>query len=149
MKNIELNIGLSSKTLGTINPIEVLNALTGAGFTLLAYRVVPSACADGGEDCLAVQATAPREWEAQLDALAVRYGQDCIAVTLFAGPAPYKSFVAKYWKTSVPVPSEMPEATRNYITWLEECLIPDLEESGREATADDFRTCIEMIRAAC
>lgn len=102
MKNIELNFGLSSKTHGTINPIEVLNALTGAGFTLLAYRVVPSTCEDGGEDCLAVRAGAPADWQTQLDTLAVRWGQDCIAVALFAGPAPYNAFAAEYWKAPVP-----------------------------------------------
>ena len=34
----------------------------------------------------------------------------------------------------------------NHIEYLTEILIPDLRASGSEATADDFQTCIDMIR---
>ena len=34
----------------------------------------------------------------------------------------------------------------NHIEYLTETLIPDLRASGMEATADDFQTCVDMIR---
>jgi hypothetical protein len=34
----------------------------------------------------------------------------------------------------------------DYINWLETTLIPDLKDSGNDATAEDFETCIEWLR---
>lgn len=34
----------------------------------------------------------------------------------------------------------------DFLLYLEETLIPDLRESGHDATADDFERCVEMIR---
>ena len=44
----------------------------------------------------------------------------------------------------VPPPTELdlPE----FIGYLEELLIPDLEDSGRDGTAEDFRTCVAYLR---
>lgn len=36
--------------------------------------------------------------------------------------------------------------TVEYIDWLETTLIPDLKESGRDATAEDFEKCIEFMK---
>lgn len=33
----------------------------------------------------------------------------------------------------------------NFIEYLQETLIPDLRESGKDATADDFETCIKFM----
>jgi len=104
MKKIEINIGLSSKPLGELNPIKIVNALTGRGFHVLAYRVAPSSSEDGPELCLAcrvaVRDTCP--WDnviRDLNKLAVDYGQACIAFTGFAGPDSYETFDPKYWIT--------------------------------------------------
>lgn len=44
-------------------------------------------------------------------------------------------------------PEHMEDEDRDaYVAWLEETLIPDLRESGYEATADDFDKCIRLIR---
>lgn len=37
------------------------------------------------------------------------------------------------------------EEVTSYIAWLNETLIQDLRESGRDATADDFEKCIAII----
>jgi hypothetical protein len=42
-----------------------------------------------------------------------------------------------------------PKLTREdkrFLAYLEGRLIPDLKESGREFTAEDFETCIEIIQ---
>lgn len=96
---IELNIGLHSKKLGNQNPIEMINALTGRGFEIVAYRVAQAICDDGQEPCLAVRGYAPDDWQAQVYSLAEKYGQDCIAVSLFVGPSTYSSFDASRWIT--------------------------------------------------
>jgi hypothetical protein len=104
MKRIELNIGLHSKTHGILNPIAILNALTGRGFVIIHYRVAQSTCEDGQEPCLAVRVGWPNTRPldnviVELNRLAIDYGQDCIALTGFAGPAPYESFDPQYWIT--------------------------------------------------
>lgn len=35
--------------------------------------------------------------------------------------------------------------TRSFCSYLRETLIPDLRESGSEATADDFETCLSIM----
>lgn len=147
---LELNIGLSSKTLGIINPVQVLNALTGAGFALVAYRVVPSDCTDGAEDCLAVIAEAPADALKQLAALSERYGQECIAFAGFAGPDPYPAFDRTFWKEPVEIEREASKPRLEafqFIGWLESTLIPDLRADGFEGTPADFETLIEHYRA--
>jgi hypothetical protein len=99
MKIIELNIGLSTPQGGQINFIEILNALTGRGFVLIAYRVQTSICKDGEEKCLAVKCEAPQDWQSQLASLSDKLGQDCIAVVGFIGHAPYDTFCADLWKS--------------------------------------------------
>jgi hypothetical protein len=37
------------------------------------------------------------------------------------------------------------EEIDNQVTFLKETLIPDLRDSGSDATADDFDTCVSMI----
>lgn len=37
------------------------------------------------------------------------------------------------------------EEMNKFVSYLKGALIPDLEESGMEATAEDFETCCEMI----
>lgn len=34
---------------------------------------------------------------------------------------------------------------RNFVEWLKETLIPDLEEGGMPETAKDFERCIQII----
>ena len=162
---IQLNIGLSSKTLGTLNPIVILNALTGAGFIRTTHRIAPSSCEDGAEDVLAWQGHAPAYWERELTALAKRHGQDCIAyrVEAFSGPSPYDEFDASLWKSPVteagPSDCQAMQArhaakagetvngwTReSFRRFLTETLIPDLLESGSEATAQDFETALAFM----
>lgn len=146
---LELNIGLESKTLGTLNPCQVLDALTGAGFALITYRIIPSDCKDGAEDCLAVIAEAPADALSQLDALAKRYGQECIAFAGFAGPLPYDAFDKECWKEPVPIAREAVKPNLKafqFIGWLESTLIPDLRADGFEGTPDDFETLIGYYR---
>lgn len=102
MKLIELNIGLSSKTLGNINPNEVLNSLTGRGFIIHKYRIQESQCRDGVEKCLAVKCETKEDWQVQLRVLSDRYGQDCIAVVGFIGHSPYDAFCPSLWVEPVP-----------------------------------------------
>jgi hypothetical protein len=40
----------------------------------------------------------------------------------------------------------MKKTVEEFITYLENTLIPDLYESGRDATAEDFETCIKHMR---
>ena len=97
MKIIELNIGLTSKTLGKLNPNEVLNALTGRGFTILRYRLAESISQDGPEKCLAVKCEVPSDWQSELSDLADHFGQNCIAIVGFIGHAPYDTFIPSRW----------------------------------------------------
>lgn len=99
MKLIELNIGLASKTLGTLNPNEVLNALTERGFILIKYRLVDSVSRDGKETCLAVKCECPADWQTQLASLSDKLGQDCISLCGFIGHSPYDAFCAELWKS--------------------------------------------------
>lgn len=100
MKIIELNIGLTSKALGQLNYIEVLNALTGRGFECIKYRLVESVSQDGPETCLAYKGKAPADWQDQLASLSDNYGQDCIAIAGFIGQSPYDAFCADLWVSS-------------------------------------------------
>lgn len=97
MKLIELNIGLSSKALGQLNYIEVINSLTGRGFELINYRVVESVSKDGPEKCLAWKGKPPIDWQNQLASLSDKYGQDCIGIAGFIGHDPYDTFCADLW----------------------------------------------------
>lgn len=167
MKIIELNIGLHSKTHGKQNPVEILNALTGRGFVLIKYRVAQSTSEDGEEPCLAVKAQAPSDWQDQIAKLAHKLGQDCIAVCGFIGHNPYDAFVPEYWITPE-TPEEGDKDTdaynlanlarlareaedvdewkrESFVEYLRETLIPDLRESGFDATADDFETACRFI----
>jgi hypothetical protein len=38
------------------------------------------------------------------------------------------------------------EEMDSHVTYLTETLIPDLHDSGHDATADDFTTCVNMIK---
>lgn len=166
MKIIELNIGLASKTQGTLNPNEVLNALTGRGFILLKYRLVDSVSKDGKETCLAVKAECPADWQTQLASLSDKLGQDCIALCGFIGHSPYDAFCADLWVEPVaPVAVQLSEcqaiqaehakrlalvdgweSPAQFTAYLEGVLIPDLKASGFEATASDFETAVKFIR---
>ncbi len=97
---IKLNIGLESMTLGKVNFILVINALTGAGFILQDWHVMPSSCEDGAEDCLVWEGLAPQDWPIQLHGIAVRFGQSCIAwkASGFSGEKPYAEFNDEDWK---------------------------------------------------
>jgi hypothetical protein len=139
MKLIELNIGLTSKSLGKLNHVEVLNALTGRGFECLKYRLVESISNDGAETCLAWKGTPPADWQNQLASLSDKLGQDCIAITAFIGQSPYDAFVPSLWVE--PEESNVSDADK-FIGYLENTLIPDLIESGYEATAEDFKILI-------
>lgn len=148
MKIIELNIGLSSKTREELNFVEVLNALNARGFNLIAYRLHDSVCKDGVERCLAVKCEAPSDWQSQLATLSDKLGQDCIAVVGFIGHSPYDAFVPSLWVE--PVPDKIKTAqtieANGFIDYLEGILIPDLRESGYEATAEDFETLIQYYK---
>jgi hypothetical protein len=150
MKIIELNIGLSSKKLGTLNPNVVLNSLTGRGFECIKHRLVESVCKDGEETCLAWKGKAPADWQAQLADLSERLGQDCIAVCGFIGQSPYDTFCADLWVS--PEAPEAPEAQFNgftrqeFLGYLEFCIIPDSRLSGFDAYADDLETALHFLR---
>lgn len=147
MKIIELNIGLASKTLGTLNPNEVLNSLTGRGFTLLKYRLVDSVSKDGKETCLAVKAECPNDWQEQLASLSDRLGQDCIALVGFIGHSPYDTFCAPLWVSTEESPGEPTgdgHTLGSFAHYLRETLIPDLESDGYSATAEDFKEILRL-----
>lgn len=150
MKIIELNIGLSSKTQGTLNPNEVLNALTGRGFILLKYRLVESVSKDGKETCLAIKAECPADWQTQLASLSDKLGQDCIAIVGFIGRSPYDAFVPSLWVE--PAKVEAQEETCNGFTrqgfegYLEFTIIPDSKEAGFSGYAEDLETALYFIR---
>lgn len=42
-------------------------------------------------------------------------------------------------------PDDAPLNDQDFLSYLSETLIPDLRESGRDATADDFQRCVEML----
>jgi hypothetical protein len=149
MKIIELNIGLSSKTLGNLSPCVVLNALTGRGFECVKYRLVESTSKDGAEKCLAWKGKPPGDWQAQLADLSDAFGQDCVAVTCFVGHDPYDCFCADLW-----VSTESPEpkarfsgfTRKEFVNYLEFCIIPDSRESGFDSYADDLETALHFLR---
>jgi hypothetical protein len=43
--------------------------------------------------------------------------------------------------------AKLTKARREYVEFLDNTLIPDLKESGYEATAEDFEECSRLIRA--
>ena len=99
-RTLEINIGLSSRTLGEIHPETALNELRVQGFEILAYRVVESTCEDGKELCLSVRVGVPEDWQVGLSFIADKLGQDCIAFAGFAGARPYASFDGLLWVSS-------------------------------------------------
>lgn len=111
MKIAELNIGLSSKSLGEIPEYVALNWLHTYGFKVIAKRTQESVSADGKELCLACKVELPENWQAKLASVASELGQDCIAVVGFIGCAPYDTFAPEVW-----VSPEKPKAAK---TWEE------------------------------
>jgi hypothetical protein len=110
MKIAELNIGLSSKSLGKLNPETVLNELRVCDFRIIASRVAESESIDGKEQCLTVKVELPENWQRDIAYLADKLGQDCIAVCGFIGQAPYDTFCAGLW-VSPEKPKEEPKET--------------------------------------
>lgn len=151
MKIIELNIGLASKTLGNLNPSEVLNALTGRGFRLINYRLQESTCRDGNETCLAIKTECPDDWQTQLARLSDKLGQDCIAVVGFIGRNPYDTFTPSLWVESVPALTSDDTGIVNGYTlnqfksYLRETIIPDSLESGFTGYAEDLQTALDFL----
>lgn len=47
------------------------------------------------------------------------------------------------------VVQEREQAKQRFIDYLKSTLIPDLIESGHTATAEDFRTCLDLIEDKC
>lgn len=43
--------------------------------------------------------------------------------------------------------AKLTKARREYVNFLDRTLIPDLKDSGYEATAEDFEECSRLIRA--
>lgn len=41
---------------------------------------------------------------------------------------------------------EYTQEDKDFVVWLEQTLIPDLQDSGTEETAKDFERCVEIIR---
>lgn len=138
MKIAELNIGLSSKSLGEITPEHALRELVSCGFKVITYRTQESVSNDGKETCFACKVELPQYWQTLLENIAKRLGQDCIAVVGFIGQSPYDTFAPEFW-----VKPEPTEAER-FIDYLQSTLIPDLKESGYECTAEDFETLISF-----
>jgi hypothetical protein len=100
MKIAEINVGLSSKTLGEkITQYAALNWLRAHGFRVLAHRLQASESEDGAELCLACKVELPDDWQAKLASVADELGQDCIAVVGFVGHAPYDTFIPSLWVT--------------------------------------------------
>jgi hypothetical protein len=97
MKIAELNIGLSSKSLGELNHETVLNELKVCDFRVITSRVVESTSEDGKELCLACKVELPNDWQNSLAYLSDKLGQDCIAVVGFIGHAPYDTFAPSLW----------------------------------------------------
>ena len=97
MKIAELNIGLSSKTLGQITETRALNQLGIHGFKVIAKRTQESVSKDGKETCLACKVELPDKWQEKLRAIADNLGQDCITVAGFIGQSPYDTFCPKLW----------------------------------------------------
>jgi len=108
MKIAELNIGLSSKTLGKLSQENALGCLRLTGFKIITYRVVPSSCEDGAEDCLAARVECPFGWQAKLRDIAEELGQECIGVAGFIGAEPYDSFDPQLWITPEAKPAKAP-----------------------------------------
>lgn len=148
MKIIEINIGLSSKTLGILNPNEVLNALTGRGFALIKYRLVDSISKDGKETCLTVKTECPDDWQFQLAGLSDKLGQDCVAVVGFIGHSPYDAFCADLWKS--PEAEETKEifndwTLESFCAYLKNNIIPDSKASGFDGYAEDLETALHFL----
>jgi hypothetical protein len=99
MKIAELNIGLSSRTLGEISAENVLSLLKAESFQIITFRIVESISNDGKELCLAVKVECPEGWQDKLADIAAYFGQDCITVVGFIGHEPYDTFIKKLWVT--------------------------------------------------
>jgi hypothetical protein len=150
-KKAEINIGLSSKTLGEITPKQAIDELLGFEFNITTYRVVPSSCADGAEDCLAARVELPDDWQARLARIAEVLGQECIGVTLFVGADPYDSFDPSLWVTPEAKPAKAPLEVNGWTleqfkSYLLETIIPDSRESGFDGYAEDLETALAFIK---
>jgi len=107
MKIAELNIGLSSKSLGEISEIKPLRLLKEHDFNVITYRLSESESKEGKETCLAVKVELPQSWQYALKIIAEELGQDCIAVVGFIGRNPYDTFAPEFW-VSPETPDENP-----------------------------------------
>ena len=124
MKIAEINIGLSSKSLGEISEVQALYELNYFDFRVIQSRIVESTSEDGKELCLACKVELPEHWQAKLASVAENLGQDCIAVAGFIGRAPYDTFAPELWVS--------PEDGINLIEGLKADLV------DAEARAKDF-----------
>lgn len=147
MKTLEINIGLSSKELGVINPETALNELRVQGFEIIVYRLQESTCEDGAETCLVARVGLPEDWQTGLAFIADKLGQECIAVAGFIGADPYESFDPSLWVT----PEAKPERTVNGWTlsqfkdYLRDVIIPDSQQSGFTGYAEDLETALQFL----
>lgn len=89
-----------------------------------------------------------RQWERAISAMAARAekkfergkqmtGEEITATALYM-PEKFRIMVKL-------VDNPRDDEIQGYIHWLEETLIPDLRESGREETAKEFETCIAAM----
>lgn len=101
MKIAELNIGLSSKSLGGIEPETALQCLKVWNFRIISYRIAESEAEGEKELCLACKVILPDyHWQSALLKVCEDLGQNCIALAGFIGHDPYDTFISKHWRTS-------------------------------------------------
>ena len=166
MKNtLQLNIGLNTNDGGTLAVGEAATAIRRAGLIITASRIVNGAWNGTPEQTLAVEC---------LPALPICHGgcrlailsaigklarelrQTCIALAWPEGhgelcpPQSGMEFDASLFHgveaPTVPLKADCPPSEREqFIAYLEGTLIPDLEASGYEATAEDFKTCVRFM----
>lgn len=145
MKIAELNIGLSSKSLGGISPETAIHCLGAMDFKIISKRFQESVSNDGKEICLAVKVELPKNWQYNLGCIADTLGQDCIAVVGFIGQSPYDTFAPSLW-VSPEIPASFNGWTKEtFLSYLQNQIIPDSYASGFEGYASDLETALHFL----
>lgn len=159
MKTITLNIGLETLQGNTLEVDCALSAIAACGVSIDSSHVVTGTWKGKEEQTLVIRGRTNNQQIAECLALAaVILCQDCIAATignlygpnlngydfdpeLFHSDKLVES-TADYDYLSALPSKPIDNQAEEFISYLRETLIPDLYESGYEATADDFETLI-------
>jgi hypothetical protein len=162
MKNsIQLNIGTKTVDGNVLTIPEISTAFRRQGLILTASRIVTGEWQGVEETTLAVEclpalpichAECRLAIAVGIGKLAAELRQECIALQwpngsgeLCPNVGPFKP---QYFHPALAPVASVPACDADkaqFIDYLRSTLIPDLEASGMEATAEDFKTCVRFM----